>query len=520
MSIVMRTNHRPMGRPASWVSRYGLAVLSVAVALAVTRLLPSDAQIRGPVFIPAIMLSAWYGGIGPGLLATGLSVLAIDYFLLPPVASLKLFALDDAAYLVVFLLSALLVAWLTGSQRRSEEALRQARDDLAARVRDVELTNERLEAEIVERKQAEAEVRRQASLLDLTHDSIFVRDVNDVITYWNRGAAERYGWSRAEAVGSVTHDLLKTRFPAPLESITEEVYRTGHWEGELVHTRRDATPVIVASRWSVQRDERGQPVGILETNNDITERREAAQALDAARTELARVTRVTMLGEITASIAHEINQPLAAVVMNGNACRRWLAADPPNIDEARDSAQRIVSDATRAGEVIARVRALVRREASQKTALDVNDIILETLAFTRGEVERHRAALADELAEDLPPITGDRVQLQQVLVNLILNGLDAMEGVTARPRVLTIRSERSDSGHVAVEVKDSGKGIDPSQRDRIFDPFYSTKTDGLGMGLAISRSIVEQHGGTIRATANDAAGVTMRLTLPAVSGGE
>jgi two-component system sensor kinase FixL len=501
------------------MSRYGLAVLSVAVALLITRALPSDAEIRGPLFVPAILLSAWYGGIGPGLLATGLSVLAIDYFLLPPVATLKLFALDDAAYLVAFLLSALLVAWLTGSQRRTEESLRQAGDELAVRVTEIERTNERLEAEIVERKQAEAEVRRQASLLDLTHDSIFVRDLNDVITYWNRGAAERYGWSRAEAVGSVTHDLLKTRFPAPLEAITEEVYRTGHWEGELIHTRRDGTQLIVASRWSVRRDEQGRPVGVLETNNDITERREAAEALDAARSELARVTRVTMLGEITASIAHEINQPLAAVVMNGNACRRWLAADPPNLDEAREAAQRIVADASRAGEVIARVRALVRREAPQKIPLDVNDVVHETLAFTRGEPERHGATLIEELADDLPRVVGDRVQLQQVLVNLILNGLDAMDGVAGRPRVLTVRSERAGSGDVTIDVKDSGKGIEPSQLDRIFEPFYSTKAAGLGMGLAISRSIVEQHGGRIRAASNDGAGVTMRLTLPAASGG-
>ena len=518
MSPTMWTRRPMMWRPATWISRYGLALVSVVVALLITRGL-ADPQISGPLFIPAILLSAWYGGLGPGLLATGLSVLAIDYFLLLPATSMGIASLDDAVYLLVFAVSAVFVAWLAGRQRRSEEALRQARDNLAAGVRDVERTNERLEAEIVERKQAEAEVRRQASLLDLTHDSIFVRDLDDVITYWNRGAAERYGWSRAEAVGKVSHDLMKTVFPAPLEEITAELYRTGRWEGELVHTKRDETQAYVASRWSLQRDEQGRPVGVLETNNDITERRDATEALDAARSELARVTRVTMLGEITASIAHEINQPLAAVMMNGNACRRWLAADPPNLDEAREAAQRIVSDATRAGEVIARIRALVRREAPQKTTLDVNDVIRETLAFTRGEVERHAATLAEELADDLPRVVADRVQLQQVLVNLILNALDAMDGVAAGPHVLTIRSERADSGDVAIEAKDSGKGIDPSQLDHIFDPFYSTKAKGLGMGLAITRSIVEQHGGRIRATRNDGAGVTMRLTLPAAPGG-
>jgi PAS domain S-box-containing protein len=477
MGTAMRTNPRPIGRPGSWLLRYGLALLSVAVALATTRAFPENAQIRGPLFIPAILVSAWYGGIGPGLLATGLSVVAIDYFLLVPTASLKFRSIDDAVYLVAFLLSALLVAWLTGSQRR-----------------------------------AELEVRRQAGLLDLTHDSVFVRDMDNVITYWNRGAAERYGWSPTEAIGTVSHQLLKTAFPEPLDQITADLNRTGRWDGELVHTRRDGTRLRVASRWALQRDERGRPVDVLETNNDISE-------LEAARTELARVARVTMLGELASSIAHEINQPLAAVTMNGNACRRWLAADPPNVEEARSAAQRVVSDATRAGQVIARIRALVRRETPQRTPLDVNDLIGETIAFTRGEISRHGATLAQELADDLPPAVADRVQLQQVLVNLILNGLDAMNEVTERSRVLTIRTARADSDGVAIEVRDSGKGIDPVVRDRIFEPFYSTKSDGLGMGLAISRSIVEQHGGTIQAMPGDGAGVTMRFTLPTMSGG-
>jgi PAS domain S-box-containing protein len=636
----MRTNLGLKGRAASWVSwlsRYGLAVSSVALALLFTRAL-ADSQIRGPLFIPAIMLTAWYGGVGPGLVATGLSLLAIHYFLLAPASSIQLLNLSDAVYLVVFAVSALFVAWLTGAQRRTAAALQRAHDELASRVQDVERTNERLELEIAERRQAETEVRNQANLLNLTHDSVIVRDADDIITYWNRGAADRYGWSNAEAVGQVSHQLLKTVFPASLDDIMAEMHRTGRWEGELVHTKRDGTQILIASRWSLQHDDLGEAAGILETNNDVTERREAenlvrqvfevspddiailgrdyrhqrvnptyervwgmpadtivgkhiadlvgkdvfqqtikpqldrcfageavdygawfvrpnghryiavsysplrsrspqsvdaalvigrdltdhieaAEALNTARAELARVSRVTMLGEITTSIAHEINQPLAAVVMNGNACRRWLDADPPNLGEARDAARRIVSDATRAGQVIARIRALVRRETPEKSLLDVNDVVRETLAFTRGEVERHGASVREELAVNLPPVLGDRVQLQQVLVNLILNGLDAMEGVTERPRVLTIRSGRADPSSVAVEVTDSGKGIDPSQSDRIFEPFYSTKADGLGMGLAITRSIVEQHGGRIRATPSGAAGVTMRLTLPPASGG-
>ena len=236
-----------------------------------------------------------------------------------------------------------------------------------------------------------------------------------------------------------------------------------------------------------------------------------------AQAELARVTRVTMLGEITASIAHEVNQPLAAVVMNGNACRRWLAADPPDLDEAREAAQRVVKDGVRAGEVVARIRALVRRGETERNALDVNDVIREAIGFTRTELERQRVAIRTELSEGLPAVLGDRVQLQQVLVNLILNARDAIADVAETPLELTVGSRREASGGVLVEVKDRGRGIDPAQAERIFEAFFSTKPAGLGMGLSVSRSIIEMHGGTIWATPNEGPGTTMRFTLPAAS---
>src|SRR6266850_2309761 len=177
--------------------------------------------------------------------------------------------------------------------------------------------------EIEERKRAEEVLREQAGLLDLTHDTVFVRDINDVITYWNRGAAEMYGWIRDEAVGKVSHQLMQTIFPAPFEEINAELLRTGRWEGELVHTKRDGTQVIVASRWSMQRDKQGLPAAILETNNNITERKRAEEALRQAQAELAHVTRVTTLGELAASIAHEVNQPLSGIITNSNACLQW-----------------------------------------------------------------------------------------------------------------------------------------------------------------------------------------------------
>jgi C4-dicarboxylate-specific signal transduction histidine kinase len=262
----------------------------------------------------------------------------------------------------------------------------------------------------------------------------------------------------------------------------------------------------------------GQVDAALVIVRDLTDYMLASDALQEAQAELARVARVTMLGEITASIAHEVNQPLTAVVMNGNACRRWLAADPPNLEEAREAAMRIVGDAERAGKIIAGIRALVRRGESERRAVDVNDVIREALEFTRSELERQRVAVHDELAECLPRISGDRVQLQQVLVNLLLNAGDAIADMPPGPRPLTVTSRHDDAGGVLVEVSDRGRGIDPAHADRVFEAFFSTKPRGLGMGLAISRSIVEAHGGRIWAAPNDGGrGTAMRFVLPAAA---
>ena len=200
---------------------------------------------------------------------------------------------------------------------------------------------------------------------------------------------------------------------------------------------------------------------------------------------------------------------------NGSTCRRWLAADPPNLEEAREAAQRVVRDGERAGQVLARIRALVRRGTTERNALDVNDVIREALGFTRAELERDSVVIRTELGDGLPSVLGDRVQLQQVLVNLILNARDAMAEATGVSAELTLGSRCEEPGAVLVEVKDCGRGIDAAQADRIFEAFFSTKPTGLGMGLSVSRSIVAMHGGRIWMTPNDGPGVTMRFTLPA-----
>jgi PAS domain S-box-containing protein len=244
------------------------------------------------------------------------------------------------------------------------------------------------------------------------------------------------------------------------------------------------------------------------------ERKRTEEALRKAQGELAHVTRVMTMGELTASIAHEINQPLSGVVTNASACRRWLAGATPNLDEARDAVGRILKDGNRASEVIARIRALVRKADEEKERLDINQAIQEVAALTQGEVGRNRVALRMDLAADVPPVLGDRVQLQQVILNLVMNGVEAMASVADRPRELLIRSRQHESDKVLVAVRDSGIGIDRQNLEEIFNAFYTTKSQGMGMGLAISRSIIENHGGRLWAIPNDGPGVTFEFALP------
>ena len=367
--------------------------------------------------------------------------------------------------------------------------------------------------DVTESKAAEEEVRKQAELLSLAHDAILVRDLESRVIFWNRGAENTYGWTAEEAIGRVTHELLKTRFPVSQEAVDVALQERGEWEGELTHITRKGTAIVVTSRQSLRRDERGAAAAILEINRDITERKRAEEALRKAQTELAHVTRVMTMGELTASIAHEINQPLSGIVTNASACRRWLAGATPNLDEARDAVGRILRDGNRASDVITRIRALVRKADEEKEQLDMNHAIQEVAALTQGEVGRNRVALRMELAADVPPVLGDRVQLQQVILNLVMNGVEAMASVADRPRELLIRSRQHELDKVLVAVQDSGIGIDQQNLEKIFNAFYTTKSQGMGMGLAISRSIVENHGGQLWAIPNDGPGATFQFTL-------
>jgi PAS domain S-box-containing protein len=247
---------------------------------------------------------------------------------------------------------------------------------------------------------------------------------------------------------------------------------------------------------------------------DITERRRAEEALRNAQAELARVARLTTMGELVASISHEVNQPLAAIATNADACSRWLNREIPALDEARDAVTRIRRNADRAGEVIRSLRALAQKSGPQLTTLDIHDAIEEVLALTRGELQRHGVVLHTDLSAGDRPVLGDRVQLQQVLLNLIMNGIQAMGGITDRRRELTVSVALAEPDRVQVAVEDTGPGVDPASAQRIFEPFFTTKSDGLGMGLSICRSIVEAHGGQLWVSPRAPQGTALYFTIP------
>ncbi|GFZ60689.1 two-component sensor histidine kinase [Pseudomonas amygdali pv. eriobotryae] len=233
-----------------------------------------------------------------------------------------------------------------------------------------------------------------------------------------------------------------------------------------------------------------------------------------ARSQLAHIARVNQLGELAASIAHEVNQPLSAIVISGNACQRWLATEPVNLEKARQAVERMIGDANRAGDIIVRVRALAKRSSTHKEWISVADTVAEIVALAHSEMDGQGVTLSVDVPEGMPPLLADRVQIQQVLLNLMLNGMDAMRKVEPEQAQLDVRAEWRGGGEIEFTVSDSGVGIQPEAADRLFDAFYTTKEEGMGIGLAISRSIIEAHGGRIWVTPNPSIGATFHFTLP------
>lgn len=371
--------------------------------------------------------------------------------------------------------------------------------------------------DITERRQAERLTRQ---IFETSPDAVYVIDRDYRIRRINAACARDWQVRADSVVGMpfaefVGREQFDERLKSPLDRcFTGEQVAYATWL-DLPIGRRYRSGIFAPLR-STGLDEID---GVLLIVRDLTDYMAASEALQKAHAELAQGTRLAMLGEITASIAHEVAQPLVGVVMNGNACHHWLAADPPNLDEARDSVTRILADAERAGRIIQGIRALARRDDVDRRDLDVNDVIHEALEFTHAELVQKRVIIHTNLRSALPPIRGDRVQLQQVLVNLLLNAGDAMVDLPPERRTVTVTS-RQDASGVLVEVKDCGAGIEPAHAARMFDAFFTTKVSGLGLGLAISRSIVQAHGGRIWAAPSDDRGTAMYFVLPAALASE
>ena len=374
------------------IMSYGVAVLSVTTALIIARWLDVY-LVTAPVslFLCAIMFSAWFGGVRPGLFSLALSLLAFDYYFVTPLYSLAM-EFKEVPRFIIFALSALFVGLLSAAQRSATESLRDARDDLSRTVQKLRRTNEALHTENIERQQAQ-------------------------------------------------------------------------------------------------------------------------EALLQAQADLAHVSRVTMMGELTASLAHEVNQPITAAITNANTCVRWLTGDSPNVKEARDAAIRSAKDGSRAADIIGRIRLLFMKGTPVREPVDINEVIREIAMLLRSEAARHSISMRSELDTALPRLIGDRVQLQQVFMNLVLNGIDAMKYVDDK-RELFIKSERWENEQVLVSVRDTGSGLPTQHADQIFDAFFTTKLHGTGMGLSISRSIVESHGGRLWADGDSPSGATFHIVFP------
>ncbi len=272
-------------------------------------------------------------------------------------------------------------------------------------------------------------------------------------------------------------------------------------------------------RWHLQqavplRDPEGKVIQFVGTTTDIDDQKRIEDALRRAQGDLARINRVTTMGELAASLAHELAQPIGGAMTNANACLRWLARDDPNLDAVHVAVTRIVRDSKRAGEIIGRIRLQFQRRAQPPEVINVNEIHRETIALLRGEAVRHNILVRTDLAADLPRILGDRVELQQVVMNLVINSIEAMKDVDGK-RELIIKSQRAENNHILVSVSDTGIGFPPQLAEQIFDPFFTTKLHGTGMGLRISRSIIESHGGRLWASASAGRGATLQFTLPA-----
>jgi PAS domain S-box-containing protein len=504
---------------------YGLAIASVVSVMLFAGWL--EAHVAGaPVslLLCAVMFSGWFGGLGPGLLAAGLAFLVFDFVFVAQLNSFSISA-TEIPRVFAFGISAFLIGLLSGEQRRKAESLRCARDELADTYRDLKLTNNALRLENTMRGQAEAALReseqRFRDFAETGSDWLWETGPDHRVTYASEHIhhlglqpAKRLGHTRWEIAADLAEDHEKWRAHIAAHEAhapyRDFVYSLEHEDGSRIYVKTSGKPIF---------DSAGRFQGYRGVGSDITaeiQRRKAEKALRQAQTELAHVTRVTMLGELTASIVHEVNQPLASIATNGHAALKFIQRDEPEVAEVQDALGDMIKDCSRATEIIQRVRALCRKSDPELVSLDLNELIEDTIRLVQREVRDQGITLCQDLCTALPAVRGDRVEIQQVLINLVMNGIEAMGAVDQRNRNLLIRSCQT-GDQVLVAVQDAGAGIDAANTDRLFNSFYTTKPGGLGMGLSICRSIIEAHGGKLWASQNVGPGATFQFTLQAAA---
>jgi len=465
--------------PQSAAFRYGIALVFVGAALGLSLLLHRSLADGFLIFfLSAVMLAGWFGRTGAGLFAVVLSMMIVDYFFIAPYRALAV-EIEELPYLLSFLLSAVVTSWLAAARRATEEKHKAHLDEL----------------------------------FEQSPEAILFVDLHDRVIRINKEFTHIFGYETDDVTNRVATELI---VPAQLRDdalqMRNRLVSGQHVNVETLRKRKDGADVHV-SEVAFPVIANGKAIGYYMIFRDITASKRALDDLQKAQAELAHLSRITTMGELTASIAHEINQPIGAIVTNGNAAVRWLAQQPPNVEGAEESLEFIVRDANRAADVIGRIRSLLSKKPTPMVRQDMNEIVREVLALTAFETKSLEIRIQTCLDRDVPLVLGDRVQLQQVVLNVVMNSLDAMNSINGRDRELRITSSRKVDS-VVIQVKDTGHGLDPLNTNSIFEPFFTTKKGGIGLGLKISRSIIEAHGGRMWAEPGRPHGAIVSFSLP------
>ncbi len=486
-----------------------VALSAVFVLAALLYTFPLQRVIAYPfvfLFFAAVIASAWFGGLVAGALAVCFSSLLVTYFFVPPANSFTV-AKESRTFLAAYILCAIAVAVVSFARRRAESAVLRARDELEARVRERTAQLEQSNRDIRERE------RQLRALTEAIPQQIWRASADGRVDYLNQHLRDYLGPAADDPLSALHRD------DAPL---VHQAWSASLASGSPFEIEARVRSASGDFRWFLlrslpQRDAAGEIVRWYGIHIDIDAQRRAQQSLVRAQDDLARLSRTLSLAEMAAAIAHQLNQPLTAVVTHAHACRKWLAAQPPNLVKATATAEKIVRESTRASDVVQRVRALFGRGDEVRQPADLNALLRELARLLRDEAIRRGVTLRLDLSPALPRVSVDPVQIQQVLLNLAANGMDAMAGSPA-PRLLILRTALEASGRVRVAVEDTGPGLAPDAAAHIFEPFFTTKPQGIGMGLAICRSIVEAHDSRLLAANRSPSGACFQFSLRALSG--